>query len=340
MALPADADPAPKDENACPHPVMDCVQDNGALRCQKCGARLEGAVVWEPLTISHPPYPGGTPDGEPELPCLHPVSAWVTQLDGMECRSCGARRRRGDPQWPLTESIDHPKVDPDDEIEMLVDVLGPDVWIALSFRRGLGRWPEEMKPKVLAALADCMLVDPVAPDHPDAPGVPTPLATAVLDAANKRQEKLAARYDAEGEHDLAKAVRSTLNFRYEMLEVPPPPPTTPPTVANADLADNLRKLTKDPAAMANASAQFDEMMAFLQRVAVAVANLAPHLDTHYRGELTAISKDLIRDLGLSDVTKEQANQVLLLFLQHPPDDDDTPEPAPVPPQDDGEKVIA
>jgi hypothetical protein len=101
----------------------------------------------------------------------------------------------------------------------------------------------------------------------------------------------------------------------------------------------LRGIASDPAAVRSVSAEMATMMAFLGKVGEAVEKFPPHLDLHYRGDLRAIGKDLVRDLGLGEVTDDEVVQALMVFLQYDGDDEDPdPEPAPVP--EDGEKVVA
>lgn len=224
--------------------------------------------------------------------------------------------------------MDFPQADLD-LAERLVDDLPPAVVAALSHRRIVGRWPEDMTPEVAERLGTSLLAE-----GDDAPGDPTPLAEAVVEVMLRRQEVMAATYETVGDHSMARSIREMVAFTRD----PGPPAQAWVEDAKSRIvaAEQLQVMAAD---QRDWRAKLAKLGDFAAKVRAAVEKLPPHLDAHYRGELRAIGKDLVHDLDLGALDDEDVVLTLLIFLQRGGRDDED-EPAPAPEPEPGETVPA
>lgn len=104
-------------------------------------------------------------------------------------------------------------------------------------------------------------------------------------------------------------------------------------IASNTMADEFAEIAKDPEKLAEAAEYTHTMMAFNLRVTQAADKLPARLRAHYRRELTAILRDVARDLGLrfEDLDEMQRAHVCLSFIFGDDDDgggDEAPAPSP------------
>lgn len=238
-----------------------------------------------------------------------------------------------------------PKLDADSSPDEVLEQIGLSAWTVLHFRCLWNRWPPTLRSPIYQRLLGAELVTP--PDAPNAFGVPTPVGHAVADLLDKNRDVLVAMYEGNDGPEIH-AMLQGAPFQ-EPSEVKDPFENVVQSIdLDADNIDDpaawektLCELATSPDALRHATTEMAKMMAFLKKVMAAIEKLPKHLNRHYRGELMAIGKDLVRDLDLGAVTEDELHQVLLVFLQRDDDDDDDePEPKPVNSPQGGEKVLA
>lgn len=231
----------------------------------------------------------------------------------------------------------------------VLDQIGLTAWVALNYRCVWDRWPPSLPPHIHKRLIDNKLVDV---SDADPKGVPNDPGRAVAKLLRDYRGELP-RIDVASIEDPQMA--DLMLGRPAPVDPNGPGPHESGAPFDAFAEDSgfdtenvddprqwiksVRELAKDPAALRAVSAEMATMMGFLKKVVEALEKLPLHLKHHYRGELMAIGKDLVRDLNLGKVTEEQVHQTLLVFLQSD-DDDDDPDPAPAPLPEDGEEVLA
>jgi hypothetical protein len=234
-------------------------------------------------------------------------------------------------------------------LDQVLDKIGLTGWVALAYRCTRGLWPPSLSEQVYQHLVDARLVDV---SETGSRGVPNDAGHAMATRLQAHREELAQVYETYGG---SPQMADLVLGRPAPVDPngPSPPESVGPFEAFAEdsgfddenvddpakWSKSLRDLAKNPTALRTASSEMATLMGFLKKVMEAVGKLPPILDCHYRGELTAIGKDLARDLELGEVTEDQVMQALLMFLQYRGDDDDDPDPAPAPLPEDGEKVV-
>lgn len=233
-------------------------------------------------------------------------------------------------------------------LEQVLEQIGLTAWVTLGFHGVWNRWPRSMSEDTYLRLVDRKLVDPTEDQEF---GVPNAAGIAMGKRLRADHERLVAHFEKLGHHEVADGLLRNPMFLVE----PGDPEAKDPLDAIADdvgldienvgdpdqWAKSMRALVKNPDALRHVTKEMGHMMAFLKKAIGAVAKLPKDLDRHYRGELTAIGKDLVHDLDLGNLTEEEIHKVLMVFLQQGgDDDDDDPEPAPPQSPNTGEKVLA